>query len=848
MIALSGMGLSAARAEDSSAPVILQYFESTYGSIENRMADVYAAGYGQMYTPPPGRADQGNFSVGYDPYDRFDLGYAGNPTLYGTETGLRSTINAAHRAGLSYGIDLVWNHAGYSNSASVDGSGNSFVNAGGYPGLAVTLSNDGDGDFHSAYATGDQNMRLAGLLDIAQEKNYQLIRSPVDPNDSRNIAPGATAAFGRLANVAKASNARFYADRNSSPIMLYDPKTGEQNIAVYSFNNANPMAGDAVPENALGYLMRNTQWLVQSLGVDMFRLDATKNMPPWVLNYYDRSVYRSSTRALLDGSQRNVFSFGEYYDGNWTNLNNAGVVRKDINPSQPGTIGGNRDTLDFPLFFSMRDNLTNNGVTNNWNNVVAASYDLADDGYMNGSQAVHFVSSHDNTGAYLSNVAYAYTLMLPGNAIVYDNAQEFGTGRSSFPVPGRGDALGGLYGNAITTLVDIRNRYGRGNFIPRLLEKENYAYERQKSALVLLSNRMDAGYDARTIQTSFQSGQWLVELTGNATSATTDPNNDIPDMVQVKSDGTVDVRFLRNVAPGTSNETDAGYLIYGLPTPAGSLSMTNVASTLSGWDKNVTGMTADQKAYANATKRLANVSVVTANSFNLTLNTSKVVLNLPGGGTYHDADADGDNALLQIDGGTDANANGHVDYVTPNTPSYGFEEFTTVHQPGVSSVNNNGTFTQSINTTGLAEGYHYITVRAFRRRSDGGPAVFTDWRQTIYVDRLPPVSAVSSFDPWDSSNNTNRDLIIQSVDQTANNVHMFLDLPANLTNAQILAMIGSGNQSSQYDRDLFKYGFGSVSSGNHVATVVTYEITGNYSIQRFPGLLTQTTRGAGLGI
>src|SRR5215212_3093900 len=59
---------------DYSPPAILQWFESTYDNIENRLPDVFAAGYGSVYTPPSGRADSSNFSVGYDAYDRFDLG------------------------------------------------------------------------------------------------------------------------------------------------------------------------------------------------------------------------------------------------------------------------------------------------------------------------------------------------------------------------------------------------------------------------------------------------------------------------------------------------------------------------------------------------------------------------------------------------------------------------------------------------------------------------------------------------------------------------------------------------------------------------------------------------------
>src|SRR5262249_17412348 len=150
---------------------------------------------------------------------RFDLGYAGNPTLYGSETGLRTLVNGAHQAGLSYGIDQVWNQSGFSDANTGSGA---FYNAGGYPGFNIKLDpanpasqgyNDVNGDYHAASDTGDQNMRLAGLVDIAQEKNYQMIRSPVDPNDPHNIRAGSIAYNGRIANVANPNNARLYPDK-----------------------------------------------------------------------------------------------------------------------------------------------------------------------------------------------------------------------------------------------------------------------------------------------------------------------------------------------------------------------------------------------------------------------------------------------------------------------------------------------------------------------------------------------------------------------------------------------------------------------------------------------------------
>jgi len=180
---------------------------------------------------------------------------------------------------------------------------------------------------------------------------------------------------------------------------------------------------------------------------------------------------------------------------------------------------------------------------------------------------------------------------------------------------------------------------------------------------------------------------------------------------------------------------------------------------------------------------------------------------------------------------------------------------------------------QTIDTTQLSEGRHYLTVRAWRHRAsntggDGGPAVYTDFKRTFYVDRLPPNAAIVSFDPFASNPNNvdQRDLIVRSVDGTADSMHVFLDLPANMTNAQILAEMNNASsqynhqQAGYYDRDAFVTGFtqtkyffpgqqtyNGLTRGNHVVTVVTYEPTGNYNIQRFAGQFTPTTIGLGYG-
>ncbi|HEV7298548.1 MAG TPA: PEP-CTERM sorting domain-containing protein [Tepidisphaeraceae bacterium] len=833
-----------AHAEDVSAPAILQWFDGTYQSQARRAADVFKAGYGSVWLPPPGRADSGNQSVGYDVYDRFDLGKAGNPTLYGTEKGLKNVARTYDKIGVDLHLDLIINHNGFSDAGTPG-----FIEAGGYPGFVMQNPDGGsdpygvpntDGDFNSSYSYGDLQGRLSGLIDIDHGKNWQFIRNPVDPNDSRNLPAGTTAQWGRLANVADPNNARFYPDLQGPSISVFDPRTGETDIKVYSFNKENPMAGDATPENATGYLMRYTQWLVQEIGADGFRIDAAKHVEGFSLNYYDRAVYRSNDRKLLDGSTAHVFSYGEVFDSNrdyllrgadWHDANQVDddFVRKDINPNDPGRIGGNRDVLDFALVDALNNNLTGNGFQNNWNNVVNAGLDSYDDGKRNGSAGVMFVGSHDKgNGAYLNNVAHAYVLMQPGNAVVYFNAKEHGNGRD-FPKDGRGDALGGRYGDTITELVNIRNTHGRGDYRERWISTDYHAFERSGSALVMLSNRNDGGSsDWTNMNVDLPWGTPLIELTGNAKA------NGLPELLTVTNDyfngpSYVRAKFLNN------DNVDKGYLIYGLATPQGQLLLSNVAQTI-GPDA--------QTDWNNGSARTASVQVVKSDNFDITLNTNAVNLL----GYFRDYDADGDGAVLKIDGGIDVNGNGYVDHVTPNSVVYGFERFSQSNA-GYGSATGNGSYSQSVDASQLSEGYHFIEVRAFRHRSDGGPAVYSSFKETIYVDRLKPVSQVltSEFKPWDPAHPEDRDLLVQSTDGTADSMHVFMNLGAALTDAEVQSLVNGGNRAGQIDTDLFKFGLSDINNGNNAITIVTYEMTGTYNVQRFAGINPATGRGHGLG-
>lgn len=822
-----------------SPPAFLQWFDSSFDTIERRAPDVFQSGYGAVWLPPPGRADSGNQSVGYDPYDRFDLGSPDRSTLYGTETGLKQVADTMDRASVALQIDAVINHAGFSDQGT-----NGFVASGGYPGLAITLPNAIDGDFHSVFLQGDLDGRLSGLVDIDHTTNHQLIRHPVDPSAPNNIAAGTTPdPAGRLANLPDSGNTRFYPDTDGPAMLLYDPATGESDIPVYAFDEDCGECGDAVTENAMGYLMRYLQWMVQVIGVDGFRIDAAKHFEGFVMNYLDRAVYRSNPRLLLDGSIDHTFSYSEVYDGDREYLKS--FVKKTIDPNDPGRIGGNRDVLDFSAFFALHDNLNSTGIPNAWRNIRDSLLDVHDDGLHNGSSGVLFVNSHDDFGpSALNNVAHAYVLMHPGNAVVYFNGREFGDNRD-FPKTGRGDALGGVFGDTINKLVGVRNTHGRGDYQERWIDDEGiYIFERESSALVALSNRGDSGFDERTVQVAFAPGTHLVELTGNASNATIDPFDDIPELLTVSENSTVTLRVPRNTSANNVFH-GSGYLVYGLagPQAANGLEIIGVDSILPGGNPQ-------QNDYENGITRLSDLHVVTGDTIQVRLQTNRV--DLLGQASLHDPFADGDNALLRLDGGVDLNGNGSVDFVSPGSVAYGFDAFLDKSSPivgsgGLNEPGGDGEFLQTIDTTKLSEGVHFLEARAFRHRTDNGPAIFSEFKESLYIDRLPPESDVLSFEPFTQGINENRNLIVKSLDKTADNIHVFLNLPAGLTDDQILQMVGENNQTRQIDRDQFIFGYFGVPHGNNVVSIVTYEPTGNLKVERVPGLFTSTIVGSGLG-
>jgi len=745
--------------------VILQYFEGKWETIERRMPDIFVAGYdGGLWVPPPQVADSGGFSVGYDTFDRFDLGSRHRPTLYGTDQSFTRMSRELDLVGIPLYIDTVYNHNGFR-----DASTTGFIDAGDYPGFVVRTDNDVDGDFHGAFAGGDLEMRLAGLIDIAQEKNHQFIRHPAT-QDAANIPN----------EPVKESNRAFYPDRDLPQIE-----------GRFVFNIADPMQGDPISENATGLTLRWTQWLVETRGVDGFRIDAIKHVPTWFFNdFYDNRVH--NLRVLGNGERRTPFSFGENYTGDLGLL--AAYIRKDG--------FGNRDALDFPLHFKMGEIFGGEGF-GDIGSLAGASVDIVDGDANDGTRGVQFVSSHDQGPPSMDNPAYAHILTRPGYPLVYFNAKEFGDNRD-FPKSGRGDALGGQFGDFPVRLTRIHNVYGSGNIRLRWQSGDVYCYERSNSMIVGLTDRRDSGYEQITIDTDFRNIT-LTELTGTATSGSVDPNNDIFDFIQIGNDGRATIRIPR----GSSSSGFHGnaLVIYGMAPPRGGIIVNNATGTIE----------ADPPETHNSVRRLTSLPVVTANTINLTLQIDQ-------GGPNED------NALIKVNDGLDFDTN-------PGLISGrfgGYENFTT-SSPSVGG--GTGTYTAQIPTTTLTEGPNYISAIAFHPRNSGEPPVFTDVRIVVYLDKIGPLASLlfpgrtGTDDVQSSSYET-----VVEVDRTADSVHVIPDVPLGLTDDQIVALANETNRANRVDRLQWRWNWQNISSGTHSLTVVAFEPSGNRSITRFEGI------------
>ncbi|MFG0326705.1 MAG: GC-type dockerin domain-anchored protein [Phycisphaerales bacterium JB037] len=834
------MALAGAAAGDETR-VFLQWFEASWNDIERKMPDFFIAGYDATWLPPPSKAAS-TASVGYDTFNRFDLGKPGGETAYGTEEDFRAMVDEFHRANALVYVDAVLNH----NSGRTESQ--FFQAEGGWPGFWMNPENpprdkmptDDWGDFHNGNALGYLQSEnpgapnydlvlgdLVALVDIAPETNHQFIRQPVTPGDPDNIPAGTRY------NKPDPDNARFYPDRQLLPSTFTNPGTarnpGSQQFTVYPFNTTTPLAGDPVTDNTTGLLMRWSQWMMDEHRVDGMRLDASKHLPTWFWDtFFDVSMHKR--RKTPSGGIVTAFTFGENVTDNGTIYSQ--YVRKDS--------FARRDALDLNGAGRLRE-MVGGGGLGGWGPVLGGSghLDISDDGFQNGSLGVKHVFSHDNgsvgDGGSLPAIpsdqqmglyAHAYLLMSPGPAIVYHNARGINRAFGFFPREGTPIALGWnpstvMPDDRITELVQLRRKYRRGFFFPLngtdpfntsiddvlVFEMAGFGGSgTQGNVLVAANDRYDAGTDTRNVVTSFPPGTRLHEQTGNAADPLVDPAGTIPEVLVVDGSQRVLITVPRNRS--TAGLHNGGYVVYGPALPSGSVTLIGASGELPA----DTGFTPDSRQRVNPRP------IITGDSFQIELITTQT--------DALDPNTDSGAAFKINQGFFDWNGNGSIDFSAFDGDLAGYERFVEVSQPLFANPGaGQGVYRETIDATLLEEGVNYLSTIAFRNRPAGEAPLFNEWRHAIYVDRLPPqVELVDAGQILTALQNT---FTIRALDRTVTAVHFLWDLPQG---DDPVAAANFLNQVPQHDRFEYRWVQGTPGHGFHRATIVAFEETGNVSV------------------
>lgn len=455
---------------------MVQYFNTDWNEIAMKMPELAEAGYDSIWIPPPTKGS-GGLSVGYDLWDRFDLGSKDQRgsvrTRYGTEAELLRMIEIAHRFGLRVYLDNIMNHnafdvPGFNASTAIDI----------YPGFVpedfhLRLTQEGfyrkwdnTRDWNSAWQV--QHLGLADLIDIAQE--------PGSTNENFGTSEGST--FPKIKFVRHPNNPEYYCYKPDGTYVGFGPNNG---ITIEMLRDDPGYYAEQVED----MLNRSARWLIDRTKADGLRLDAVKHV------------------------RADFFGAGFGADKDTSDYGYIGQVQRQFNLTRGYSDANHRDTVfdtekgrdDAMMFgehlgepppygdyFNVGMRLVDNVLRNNLNNILGnpstglfgldspGSYGFSD------SLAVTHAQSHDNDYASRRELQHALYFTRAGLGLIYTDgnhqAQTLGQSGGAFPRHANTAFLGQFGDLRIPNLLYIHNQFARGYQLPKFSDADFVAYER----------------------------------------------------------------------------------------------------------------------------------------------------------------------------------------------------------------------------------------------------------------------------------------------------------------------------------------------------------------------------------
>lgn len=677
----------------AQAEVLMQWFESDWDEMYQKLPKVAEVGYDSLWIPPPTKGPVGTSTkwanVGYNLYDRFDIGDVPQrgslATRYGTRGSLRAMVDNAHGLDIKIIPDIVMNH---------NGNGPDFRE---YPGMSAT-------DFHVQWHEGYCNTL-----------NFQRAKRMDEWNHGEGYGGTMWQDLANLCDIRTEDHPlngdpkRFTGDKgyfNFVDGTSYVRHVGQYDRYPYAYTN----------ENAAELLYRWIVWLGDAMDYDGLRLDAGKHTP------YEFFGWRGSGflhEAQWNYTQRRQYDFG----GNPTDLfsndrdrTNAFIFAEILSPWSEIEYWYRQGTGNPMRFLDYGMKKSSEGCFNG--NLAGLGAYGSDFGPATG---VTYVWGHDE-GPNIDkvNLAYAYILCHVGVPMVYYTGnnitwENFGRNpynpsepnkNKTWMIPGYDShALGEGGSGAIPNLVWINQNFARGNETKRWdNDGDFFALERYddlngngnpdsgEGIMVLALN--DSGWDqSRTLQTAFPPFTVLKDYTGNN-----------PNQISVKSSGQIDI-----TVPGMDGQ---GFVVYApLCADGVAIAIKQDGSPVGTMPWIIPGGT----HAASTTQYLPRVTADT-----LTLESE--AMQVPDGISV-------DNIMLKWGNGVQLPVTNFFDSGRGRVSG----RFHNMNRPA-----SGGTYSLTFSTTDLPEGLNIIKARAFTQRDSAHSAIFNTASKVVYVDRHGP--------------------------------------------------------------------------------------------------------------
>ncbi len=455
------------------AEAMLQYFNTSWNEIADKMPELAEAGYDSIWVPPPTKGS-GGLSVGYDLWDRFDLGGKNQRgtvrTRYGTEADFLRMVEIAHRFGIRVYADNIMNHnafdvPGFNASTPIDV----------YPGFVPE-------DFHLRLTEGGfyrkwdntrnyndawqvQYLGLADLIDIAQE--------PGGTNMNFGLTEGSF--FPKISLVRQPGEPQFYYRDPSGNYVGFGNVTQQmldENPGAYS-------------ERIEDYLNRSARWLIDHTKIDGLRLDAVKHVRADFFGAAGAGADSSSYGYLGQVQEQFDITRG-FSDGG----NKRDTVFDTEKPRDDAMVFGEHlgEPPGYGDYIARGQRLVDNPLRNELNNRLGnpsaglQGFDQPGAGGFAPEVGVMHAQSHDSDFAARRELQHAFYFTRAGLPLLYTDgnhqAETLGESGGAFPRHANTAFLGQFGDGRVPNLLKIHNDFARGYQLGRYSDADVVAYER----------------------------------------------------------------------------------------------------------------------------------------------------------------------------------------------------------------------------------------------------------------------------------------------------------------------------------------------------------------------------------